>query len=404
MSWNESGNRDDKNKRKDPWGNRPEEGPPNIDEALRQLQRKLRALFGQNGTEGPTNFTLRNSAPSHKKMGLAVVGGVLLLGYFVSGIYIVQPAEEAVVLRFGHYVDTQGPGPHWIAPFIESKEILNVQEVKTTKHGGQMLTKDENIVSAELAVQYRISNARDYLFNLVDPQNSLRQVSDSALRAVVGQSSLNEVLTSGRSEITAEISKQIQETLNNYRSGLEISDVAMQQTKAPEEVKGAFDDAIKAQQDEERLVNQAQAYSQKIVPIAEGRAKRVHEEARAYKERSILEAQGKTAKFSEILPEYKKAPQLTRERLYIDTLQQVYANTPKVIVDVNGGNNLVYLPLDKLMNARPATEARAKDEEESSSVSMSAGEKSASGTPSTERRFPARPSYEDAERPNRENS
>lgn len=395
MSWNEPGDRDNKGKKKDPWGRQDEEGPPNIDEALRQLQRKLRSVFG--GGEGPQEPVGGQKQPGMKGFSFTLIGIVLLGIYFASGIYIVEPAEEAVVLRFGKYVDTYGPGPHWIAPFIETKEIVNVQEVKTTKHGGQMLTKDENIVSAEVAVQYRINNAPDYLFSLVQPEKSLQQVAESALRSVVGQSTLNEVLTSGRNEIRAEIHKQVQQILNNYKSGLEISDLAMQQTKAPEEVKAAFDDAIKAQQDEERLVNEAEAYSRKIIPIAEGHAKRTFEEARAYKERAILEAQGKTAKFAEILPQYQRAPQVTRERLFIETLQEVYANTPKIFVDVTGSNNLVYLPLDKMMQRKSYAEPRLKEDDDGS---MSVIEKTNQGVSSFGRSVNERSSF-DEERPDR---
>ncbi len=395
MSWNEPGERD-KGKKKDPWG-KDEEGPPNIDEALRQLQKKLRGVFGQGG--GSSTFNPANKSGSSKTFGFGLIGAIIFLVYIISGIYVVEPAEEAVVMRFGRYVSTQGPGPHWIAPLFESKEIVNVQEVKTTKHGGQMLTKDENIVSAEIAVQYRISDAKDYLFNLVQPEKSLQQVSESALRSVVGQSTLNEVLTSGRGEIGVEIRKQIQQILDNYKSGLQISDLAMQQTKAPEEVKAAFDDAIKAQQDEERLVNEAEAYARKIIPIAEGRAKRTFEEARAYKERSILEAQGRTAKFAKVLPEYQRAPQVTRDRLYIDTLQDVYTNTSKILVDVNGGNNLVYLPLDKLMNDNKAARSAPREMDDNP---ISLNDKSSQTMSSLNRSMSRRPTYEDAERPSRE--
>lgn len=397
MSWNEPGDRDDKGKKKDPWGRQEEEGPPNIDEALRQLHRKLRSVFGQ--SDGGAGIGNTGKPASSRAFGFTLIGVIALLAYVISGIYVVEPPEEAVVLRFGRYVGTYGPGPHWIAPFIETKEVLNVQEVKTIKPGGLMLTKDENIVSAEIAVQYRINNAKDYLFNLVDPAKSLKDVSESALRAVVGQSTLNEVLTSGRSEISAEIRRQIQTNLNNYQSGLEISDLAMQQTKAPEQVKPAFDDAIKAQQDEERLVNEAEAYARKIIPIAEGRAKRTFEEGRAYKERVILEAQGKTAKFAEILPEYQRAPQVTRERLFIDTLQDVYSNTPKVFVDVNGSNNVLYLPLDRLLQQR--NENLAQQPREDDDGPQSAIDKPNQGMSSLSRNISRRPTYEDAERPSR---
>jgi membrane protease subunit HflK len=379
MSWNEPGNGEGKDSKKKGWGNK-EEGPPNIDEALKQLQRKLRSFFNQKEATGP------NKTKSPRKFSFTLIAIIILVTYGLAGIYIVDPAEEAVVLRLGKYIGTFGPGPHWIPPIFETKEIVNVQEVRTSKHGGQMLTKDENIVSAEIAVQYRINNAKDYLFNLAQPEKSLKQVSESALRSVVGQSTLNEVLTSGRNEIGQEIKRQIQQILNNYKSGLEVSDLAMQQTKAPEEVKAAFDDAIKAQQDEERLVNEAQAYSRKIVPIAEGKSKRVFEEAKAYKERVILEAQGKTAKFAAILPEYQSAPRVTRERLFIETMQEVYTNTPKILIDVPGGNNLVYLPLDKIIN-RKDEEKKEEDDANTAAQLEASSSMSSYG--------PTRPSYDD---------
>ena len=293
MSWNEPGNRDEKNKKRDPWGTQGQE-PPSLDEVWRRLQAKLQGLLG--ARQSPRSHSTTPKDPTSKMFGVSLFVGLLLLGYVLAGIYVVGPAERAVVLRLGHYVGTQLPGPHWIAPIIETKYIVNVDEVKAIKHGGQMLTKDENIVSAEIAVQYRVSNPSDYLFNLVNPVLSLKQVSESALRAVVGQSTLNEVLTSGRSEIGAEIRKQVQLNLNNYKAGIEISDLAMQQTKAPDQVRAAFDDAIKAQQDEERFVNEAQAYSLKIIPIAEGNAKRTIEEGKAYREQVILNSQGKNLK------------------------------------------------------------------------------------------------------------
>lgn len=395
MSWNEPGDRDEKGKKKDPWGRQDEQAPPNIDEALRQLQQKLRSLFG--GKEPPRGYSGKSTPPgSSKSVSYWLLGGIALAIYVIAGIFVVEPAEEAVILRFGRYVRTEGPGPHWIAPFIETKQVLNVKEVKTSKRGGQMLTKDENIVNAEIAVQYRISNARDYLFNLVHPIKTLEQVSDSALRAVVGQSTLNEVLTSGRSEIGLEIRKQVEQNLNKYHSGLEISDLAVQQTKAPEEVKAAFDDAIKAQQDEERLVNEAEAYAHKIIPIAEGHAKRTFEEASAYQGQVILEAEGKAAKFNKILPEYQRAPQVTRDRLFIDTLQDVYANSAKVLVDVSGGNNVMYLPLDRLMkNMRSSTKEQTKDEDHS----VVSERDNSNNVP---RRMIERPSYDNPERPNRD--
>lgn len=354
MSWNEPDNRDDREKKRDPWGRKNEEMPPNIDEALKQLHQKLRGLFGgrqRGGSDFSPSFGSKMSSTPKWNMGL--IGGVVFAIYILSGIFIVQPAEEAVVLCFGHFQRIEGSGLHWIVPLIETKKIVNVQEVKTLDISGPMLTKDENIVSAQIAVQYRINNPREYLFNIVEPEQTLQQVSESALRSVVGESTLNEVLTSGRSEIGVKIRNQAQRNLNNYGTGIEISDLAMQQTKAPEEVKAAFDDAIRAQQDEERSVNEAEAYARKIIPIAEGQAKRTYEEANAYREKVTMQAQGKTSKFAQLLPEYQRSPKVTRDRMYMDALQEVYTKTPKILVDVTGGNNVIYLPIDKLQQKVP---------------------------------------------------
>lgn len=356
MSWNEPDNRDDRGKKRDPWGRQNEEMPPNIDEALKQLHQKLKGLFGggrQRGGNDQFSPGLGPKVSMMPKWNMGLVGGIILAIYILSGIYIVQPAEEAVVLRLGHFQRTEGSGLHWIMPLIETKKIVNVDEVKTRDISGQMLTKDENIVSAQIAVQYRINDPRQYLFSIVDPEQTLQQVSESALRSVVGESTLNEVLTIGRSEIGVKIRNQAQHNLNNYGTGIEISDLAMQQTKAPEEVKAAFDDAIRAQQDEERSVNEAEAYARKIIPIAEGQAKRTYEEANAYREKVIMQAQGKTAQFAQLLPEYQRSPKVTRDRMYIETLQEVYTKTPKILVDVNGGNNVIYLPVDKLQQKPP---------------------------------------------------
>lgn len=395
MSWNETGDQN-KDKKKDPW-ERKEDGPPNIDEALRQLQERIRAFFGKSG--GSHRAAPPTSGPGKTTASLFLISVIALLVYAAAGFFVVQPAQEAVVTRFGRYIRTEGAGPHWIMPLIEAKKKVNVQEVLTSKRGGPMLTKDENIVNAEIAVQYRIANPRYYLFNLVHPVRTLEQVTDSALRTVVGQSTLNEVLTSGRSEIGLEIRKQVQHILDRYQSGLQISDLAVQQTKAPEEVKAAFDDAIKAQQDEERLVNEAHAYAQKVLPIAEGRAKRILEEASAYKEKVTLEAEGKTSKFSQLLPEYQRFPRVTRDRLYMDALQQVYENTPKVLVDVTGGNNLMYLPLDKLIaplrTAMSRENMEQSDQKEEESTASNHVVRAPQSAPLS--RMITRPSYDELE-------
>ena len=394
MSWNEPDHRDDRNKKRDPWGRQQDEMPPNIDEVLKQFHQKLRGLFGM---RSGNQFSGEGKGPTLAKganWNFGYIAGIIFILYVLSGFYVVKPAEEAVVLRFGHYQRTESSGFHWIPRLVESKKIVNVQEVKTVEISGQMLTKDENIVSAQIAVQYRIHNPQNYLFNIVDPELTLRQVSESALRSVVGESTLNEVLTSGRSEIGIKIRNQAQHNLNNYGTGIEISDLAMQQTKAPEEVRAAFDDAIRAQQDEERSVNEAEAYARKIIPIAEGQAKRTLEEARAYREKVMMQAQGKTAQFLQLLPEYRRAPQVTRDRMYMDTLQEVYVKTPKILVDVSGGNNVIYLPVDQLQRKKVSpTPSRIAENQSTSFL-----ENQSSTMPSLASSVPDRPDYEDPDR------
>lgn len=349
MAWNDN-----------PKSNKPE-GPPDLEEALRQFQKKLQNLFG--GGKAPKgDFDLEKHLTA-KKNSFWLMSGVLVLVYLLSGIYVVQQAERAVITRFGKYVRTELPGPHWIPWFIENRYVENVEQVSNSVHGGQMLTKDENIVSAEIAVQYRISNLQEYLFNTVSPKRTLEQISESALRQVVGQSSLDEVLTTGRAKIVVETRKLIQAGLDYYKAGLVISDLALQQTKAPDAVKEAFDDAIKAQQDEDRSVNEAQAYARKHVPIAEGQASRITQDAKAYQEQSVLLAQGDAAKFSLLLPEYRRAPDVTRERMYFETLEKIYGQSNKIILDVEGGGNqnVIYLPIEKMMqNAGANSQAAIK--------------------------------------------
>ncbi len=388
MGWNDPGNGNKNGNGNNPWGN--DKGPPDLDEALKQLQRKVAGLFG-GGSGGQFD------TGGGKSGGMAVwfIGIIVLAVYVLSGIYIVQPYEEAVIKRFGKYERTEGPGPHWTPRFIESRTILNVEEVRNFEIRDQMLTKDENIIKAAIAIQYKIHDSKAYLFNVIGPDVTISQVAGSALRSVVGQSTLNEVLTSGRTEVTRKIREQVEHTLNEYGVGLIVSDLAMQRTSAPDEVKASFDDAINAQQDEERFKNEAQAYANQEIPLARGQAKRIYEEAEAYKQQKILEAKGRTARFEQLYPEYKRQPEILRDRLYIDTLEEVYAKTNKVIVDVDGGNNLMVLPLDqitrqgvKLADVASAAENYAKANQ-SSNTSLAKVEKSSRG---------ARPRYDDVNR------
>jgi len=341
MAWNEPGKGGNG---KDPWGKRRKQpSPPDLDELMRKFNQKLAGLFGKrSGSSG---------GPS--KGASVIAGGLLAIVLFViwvlSGIFIVSPPEQSVVLRFGKFVDVLNPGPHWIPRFIDAQYTVNVRRVATFPYKAQMLTKDENIVDVALAIQFRVANPRDFLFNVVNPVSSLKQATASALRQVIGLTTLDNILTVGREQVRASVKKQLVKTLSRYHTGIEIIDVAMQPAKAPEEVKAAFDDAIKAQEDEQRYINQAQAYAKGVVPIAEGRAARVLQEAGAYKQRTILRSKGDTARFLSVLPEYEKAPQVTRERLYLDTVEFVLGATSKILIDVNGSNNLLYLPLDRIL-------------------------------------------------------
>jgi membrane protease subunit HflK len=355
MSWNDPKNQNGQGN-KDPWGRRGQnDGPPDLDEVFRQWQAKLRGILGggQNGGSGSGAGRSGGSKP-FGNIGIGIAAIIFFGIYALMGIFVVEPAEQAVITRFGQYNRSVEAGPHWLAPLIEKKQIVNVQKVDTSKHGGLMLTEDKNIVSVEVAAQFRVQNARDFLFNVRDPIKSLQQVSESALRAVVGQSVMDEVLASGRGLISDDVLIQIQKNMDMYGAGIEVVDLAMLPSKPPEQVKAAFDDAIKAGQDQQRLINEAEAYANKIVPIAEGRAKRVFQEADAYKQQVILDASGQTTRFNALLPEYKKAPEVTRDRLYLDAMQEVYANSNKILVDVEGGNNLFYMPLDKIAARLPS--------------------------------------------------
>jgi membrane protease subunit HflK len=343
MAWNEPGGKDE-----DPWGKKKQEGPPELDELLKKMQEKLGKTFG--GSKTP----VANTGSSLFFSFVLLILGVL---YVLSGIFIVDAQEQAVITRFGAYQETVGPGPHWIPRLIKNKQVVNVTNVTTTQHGGMMLTGDENIVNLSTAVHYHVSDPKEYLFNLVDPDTTLGQVTDSALRYVVGHSTLDQVLTTEQAVVAEKIKQQIEKNLNHYQVGLIVKAVVINQVKAPEEVEEAFNDAIRAREDEERFINQAKAYANKIVPIAEGNAQRILENAKAYKQKVVLLAEGETDRFAELLPQYRTAPQVTRDRLYLGTMEQVYSSTSKVFVNTKTGNNVMYLPLDKLRESTNNTAA-----------------------------------------------
>lgn len=318
--------------------------PPDLDEALKQFQAKLKKILTGGKTKKP--FNVSNPKPAGVLAGL--IGVTLFLLWALSGIFIVDPAEQAVILRFGKYVETVGPGPHWIPRFIETKTVVNVDRVSDYSYSAQMLTKDENLVAVSLAVQYRLNDLEAYLFNVSDPQESLQQATSSALRQVVGTTTLDELITEGREAWGKNVQDTLVKILDSYKTGIVILTVSPQPARAPENVQDAFDDAIKAQEDEKRFKEQAYAYRARVVPIAKGNAERILAEARADAEKVVLKAQGEVAEFLALLPEYNKSPQVTSQRMYYETMQKVLSQTTKILVEGKSGN-LLYLPLDKLI-------------------------------------------------------
>ncbi len=336
MGWN------DPDKSNDPWGGKNQ--PPDLDEVLKRLQAKFKKAFGR-GTGKPDSGSFSSNSSGGVLAGIIFV--VVAILWFLSGIFIVDPAEQAAILRFGRYIETVGPGPHWIPRFISSKMVINVDRVSDYSYTAQMLTKDQNLVSVALAVQYRIGDLQEYLFNVTDPEESLQQATSSALRQVVGTTTLDQIITEGRDAWGTSVQDSLIKILARYKTGIIIVNVSPQPARAPENVQDAFDDAIKAQEDEKRFKEQARAYEARVVPIAEGNGKRISEEARAFAEQVVLRAKGETAEFLELLPEYTRTPFVTGERMYLDAMQQILSQSSKIIVDGKAGN-LLYLPLDKL--------------------------------------------------------
>ena len=327
----------------DPWRKRRDSqgSPPDLEAVIANFFKKLAGGKRKSGGASPTGPVLK--APMIR-LGL----GVLLLLWALGGIYQVQQAEQGVVLRFGRYVRTVEPGLHWLPPLIERRIVMNVQQVSQFSYNALMLTKDENIVSVELSVQYRIDRLYDFLFNVRDPILSLNEATASALRHVVGHTDLDDLLTTGRESVRDQIMQQLRTILGIYKPGLLVSKVSLQPAKPPEQVTDAFNDAIKAREDEQRYINQANAYANKVLPIAQGHVVRLTETARAYANELGLRAQGETARFLALLPEYKRAPTVMRKRMYIATIENILSHTTKVLVDLKG-NNMFYLPFDKLL-------------------------------------------------------
>jgi len=353
MAWNEPGGGN-----KDPWGGKGgNEGPPDLDEMARKMREKMNAFFGGRG--GKSGGSGRGGGIP---INLGLIAVVAVLAWGLSGIYIVQPAERGVVLRLGEYNATTGPGPHWYMRGLETVDKVDVDNLRTVSHRAKMLTRDENIIQVELAVQYQVRDAKEYLFQVRDPDYTLQEATESALREVVGSMSMDEFLSGGRGVIVQRTKDLTQAILDKYKAGLILTSVNLQDPQPPEEVQGAFEDAIKAQEDEVRYKNQAEAYALDILPKARGDATRKREAALAYREQIVAKAEGEASRFSQTLVEYEKAPEITRKRLYLDTMEYVFANSSKVVMAVKDGNNLMYIPLDKLMENKGAGGPQSREE------------------------------------------
>lgn len=337
MAWNEPGGDD-----KDPWKGG-KQNPPDLDEVLKKLHQRFSKVFG-GGSDGG-----EGSESGGAWIGFGLILVVIALFWALSGIFIVGPAEEAVVLRFGKYARTEGPGPHWIPRFINTKYIVNVQKLSSYTYSAEMLNEDENIIAAKVNVQYRIENPNDYLFNVVNPVESLRQATASSLRQVAGHTDLDDILTTGREQVRSEVESVLRSTMKTYQTGLEVVEVRLEDTKPPEEVRSAFDDVNSAIEDEKRYINEAKRDAAGWIPDAEGKAAAIETAAEAYRVKRIETAKGDVASFNALLPEYKRAPIVTRERMYLDALQQVFGRTSKILVDSKGSQNLMYLPIDQIL-------------------------------------------------------
>jgi len=341
MPWNSPGNKND-----DPWNrDSNNQGPPDLDEIFQNLSRKFGGVFGGKG--GGTG-----SGASGSTGGLGIFALIIAaLIWAGTGIYTITDGEAGVILQFGKYKETTGAGLHWHMPYpIEELRRVDMQQVRSSRHQTTMLTKDENIVEIILAAQFRVKSAPDYLFNLRFPEVTIKQAMESAIREVVGKSLVDFVLYEGLEVISSNTKSLMQEILDRYNAGIEVTTLNLEKTQPPAAVQSAFDDVIKSREDLERYIQEAEAYANTIVPKARGEAARIIEEAVGYKEAIVAKAEGEAERFEALYAEYIKAPEVTRERLYLDAAQSVFSNSTKVMLDVDGGSNLMYIPIDKLMS------------------------------------------------------
>jgi membrane protease subunit HflK len=351
-------------------------GPPDLEELWRNFNQKLSGLFGRRvgGGGGPSL-----QPPSMRQLGggAGILVGLVLVVWLASGFYTVDEKQRGVVFTFGKYTELTSPGLRWRLPFpFQAQEIVNLSQVRTVEVGYRntvktkvpresiMLTGDENIIDIQFAIQYTLKDPLAYLFNNKQPDDTVLQAGEAAFREVVGASKMDFVLYEGREQVAAEAQKLIQQILDRYKTGIAISNVTMQNAQPPEQVQAAFDDAVKAKQDLERQKNEGQAYFNDVVPKAQGAASRLTEEAQGYRQRVVANSEGEASRFKQVLVAYNKAPQVTRQRMYIDTVQQMLSSSSKILLDAKSGGNLLYLPLDKIMQmsagALPETTAQSK--------------------------------------------
>ncbi|MCI1005666.1 FtsH protease activity modulator HflK [Herbaspirillum sp. C7C8] len=390
-----NGNNGDKRPEK-PSGNN--DGPPDLDQLWRDFNQRIAGLLGRKGGGGSDGGNggggFNRGDVKGAGIGVGVIAVIVAFLWLASGFFIVQEGQTAVVTTFGRYSHTTLPGFNWRWPYpIQGHEIVNMSQVRTAEIGYRgnvrnkqlkeslMLTDDENIIDIQFAVQYKLKNAAEWLFNNRDPDDSVRQVAETAIREIVGRSKMDFVLYEGREKVALDVSQRMQQILDRYKSGVQITNVTMQGVQPPEQVQAAFDDAVKAGQDRERLKNEGQAYANDVIPRASGAASRLLEEAEAYRSRVVANAEGDASRFTQVQEAYAKAPAVTRERMYLETMQQIFANTTKVMVDAKSGSNLLYLPLDKLIQQSASEAAPAGGKAQASAtVQPSAGAPSTTST------------------------
>ncbi|MFV1873372.1 MAG: FtsH protease activity modulator HflK [Oleiphilus sp.] len=361
MAWNEpGGNRNDN----DPWGNNNgrnggNQGPPDLDQALKQLLDKINGLFGNSGNKNGGSGAGSNSGSG----GIVILALILFSAFLLfKSIYTIDEQQRGVVLQLGKYDRTLDPGLRFVIPLIEKVIPVNVTNVRNAELKDEMLTQDENVVEIELNVQFTVSDPVAFALRTEDPERSLSHAAESALRHEVGSTNLNAIMTAGRAILANNTRTRLQNFMDAYQTGINVSIVNVKEARAPSAVQAAFDDVQKANLDKERYVNEAEAYANTVIPEARGKAQRMIEEASAYKEQVIAKASGEAERFEKLLIEYKKAPKVTRDRLYLDAISNVYANSSKVLVDVEGGNNMMYLPLDKIMSSRSSNDSSSSDQ------------------------------------------